>query len=29
MTELDDLNHRIQTKWAKLDYAVNAASVHQ
>jgi len=29
MTDLDDLKHRIRTEWAKLDHAVNAASVHQ
>jgi len=28
-TDLDDLEHRIRTKWAKLDHAVIAAYVHQ
>jgi len=29
MTDLDDLEHRIRTQWAKLDDAVIAAAVHQ
>ena len=29
MTDLDELEHRIKTEWAKLDHTVIAASVHQ
>jgi len=29
ITYLDDLKHRIRTKWAKLDHAVIAAAVRQ
>ena len=29
MTDVDDLEHRIRTEWAKLDHAVIVAVVHQ
>ena len=29
MSDLDDLKHRIRTKWTKLDHVVIAAAVHQ
>ena len=29
MTDLDELEHRIRTEWAKLDHAVIAAAVRQ
>jgi len=29
MTDLDELKHRIKTKWAKLHHVVIAAAVHQ